>query len=196
MDMVFKSGQTELVTRATGKMIRQTAKESFSTVMGTFSKVSGNETWSTGTENTRISTVLNMTGSGNTIFSMGWAMKYGMMARNIRGIIIKGKNQEKAYTHGKMGLGIMENGTEIAYMARDSIPGLTAETIREAGKTAAWMARVFTAGATAEGMKARTLLARSMARAFTLGQMADSTMVNGYMESSMEEVSMLPEKGL
>ena len=156
MVKVHKSGQMELCTRVSGKMIWPMGRELFCMYQETNTKVNGSEIRLMEKEFTLIATVQSMMEIGKMIYSTDSVQRPGMTIHSIRVNIIKERNMESELTLGKMVQHTQESGRKIKLMAKANTHGTTGECMRVTGKIIIWMVTDATYGKMDVNMKDST----------------------------------------
>ena len=112
-----------------------------------------------------------------------------MTTQSTKAIIKKERNMAMEHTHGRMDPNTLEHGMKTESMVKASIPGTTADSMKETGKITIWMDMVFTLGKMEGNMKASTKRIRNMAKVSTLVPTVGNTMESGRMVDNMERVN-------
>ena len=152
----FRSGLTEPNMRGIGATIKLTDKANFGMLMEMSTTASGKKTKLLVEGSTSTSTGQSTRVTGSRIYSMGKALKPGLMDLDSRGNTIMARNMVSERTYGAMAALTLGIGMIIKYKERERILGLMGGNSMGNGKTTICMGLGYIHGRMVEDMKVST----------------------------------------
>jgi hypothetical protein len=186
MVRVSKYGPTVPGISETGETIRLMEKENSSTLMVTFTKVTGPTIKRTVVVLTNMSTVPCTKACGRMISNTVRESRPGLTNRDTMETTSSDASMESVLTNGTTNRNILVTGAKTKYLELESTLGSMADATKVNGSITTWKAWEFISGTMEESTKASIRMIRSMASVCTPGLMADAMRDTGTKESNMD----------